>query len=446
MRNDAIASGSPEQPSEQPPEQPSEPPRVTRAQWRLAVLSGMASYLDSGIIVSSGVALGLWQDRFHLSSWGLGALSATLTFSIAVGSLIGGRLADRFGRRRVYGIDILVYAVGAALLVLAPNSTFLFAGMIIGGLAAGADLPTSLAMVSEHSPRSVRGRLIGATQTMWVAGIAVAVLVGFATSTLGYLSAQILFAHLAVVAVVSWVLRSRMRLSPVLEEAERAGGAEGIDAKALRRLGSRPILVPLLATGGFYLAWNLAANTMGQYGTYFLTTVSGASQTLATGLSLATLPLGLACSLVFVRLADTPWRDRLFYVCAALQVLAFAVAAATGGAVMAAMIFFLLLYNVVNQFAGEASYKIWSQEAFPEQLRATTQGLTYGASRALCGLAGLATPALMHASGSTVLWLSTLCVAVSGLIGVMIVRRIAPQGAGVAARDAVPALRKQAVR
>ncbi|MCD7442580.1 MFS transporter [Streptomyces lincolnensis] len=434
MSNDAIVSGFPEQ------------PRVTRAQWRLAVLSGMASYLDSGIIVSSGVALGLWQDRFHLSSWGLGALSAALTFSIAVGSLIGGRLADRFGRRRVYGIDILVYAVGAAILVLAPNSTFLFAGMIIGGLAAGADLPTSLAMVSEHSPRSVRGRLIGATQTMWVAGIAVAILVGFATSTLGYLSAQILFAHLAVVAVVSWVLRNRMRLSPVLEDAERGGGAEGIDAKGLRRLTSRPILVPLLATGGFYLAWNLAANTMGQYGTYFLTTVSGASQTLATGLSLATLPLGLACSLVFVRLADTPWRDRLFYVCAALQVLAFAVAAATGGAVMAAMIFFLLLYNVVNQFAGEANYKIWSQEAFPEELRATTQGLTYGVSRTLCGLAGLATPALMHASGSAVLWLSTLCVAVSGLVGVVIVRRIAPQGAGVAVRDAVSPPRKEALR
>ncbi|WLW50065.1 MFS transporter [Streptomyces sp. YU58] len=434
MSNDAIVSGFPEQ------------PRVTRAQWRLAVLSGMASYLDSGIIVSSGVALGLWQDRFHLSSWGLGALSAALTFSIAVGSLIGGRLADRFGRKRVYGIDILVYAVGAAILVLAPNSTFLFAGMIIGGLAAGADLPTSLAMVSEHSPRSVRGRLIGATQTMWVAGIAVAVLVGFATSTLGYLSAQILFAHLAVVAVVSWVLRNRMRLTPVLEDAERGGGAEGIDAKGLPRLGSKAILVPLLATGGFYLVWNLAANTMGQYGTYFLTTVSGASQTLATGLSLATLPLGLACSLVFVRLADTPWRDRLFYVCAALQVLAFAVAAATGGAVMAAMIFFLLLYNVVNQFAGEANYKIWSQEAFPEELRATTQGLTYGVSRTLCGLAGLATPALMHASGSAVLWLSTLCVAVSGLVGVVIVRRIAPQGAGVAGRDAVSPPRKEALR
>lgn len=434
MSNDAIVSGFPEQ------------PRVTRAQWRLAVLSGMASYLGSGIIVSSGVALGLWQDRFHLSSWGLGALSAALTFSIAVGSLIGGRLADRFGRRRVYGIDILVYAVGAAVLVLAPNSTFLFAGMIIGGLAAGADLPTSLAMVSEHSPRSVRGRLIGATQTMWVAGIAVAVLVGFATSTLGYLSAQILFAHLAVVAVVSWVLRNRMQLSPVLEDAGMGGGAEGIDAKGLRRLKSRPILAPLLATGGFYLAWNLAANTMGQYGTYFLTTVSGASQTLATGLGLATLPLGLACSLVFVRLADTPWRDRLFYVCAALQVLAFSVAAATGGAVMAAMIFFLLLYNVVNQFAGEANYKIWSQEVFPEELRATTQGLTYGVSRTLCGLAGLATPALMHASGSAVLWLSTLCVAVSGLVGVVIVRRIAPQGAGVAVRDAVSPPRKEALR
>ena len=202
------------------------------------------------------------------------------------------------------------------------------------------------------------------------------------------------------------------------------------------RLGARPILVPLLATGGFYLAWNLAANTMGQYGTYFLTTVSGASQTLATGIGLAGLPVGLACSLLFVRLADTPWRDRLFHVCAALQVLAFAVAAATGGAVIAAMVFFLLLYNIVNQFAGEANYKVWSQEAFPEELRATTQGLTYGLSRALCGLAGLATPALMATSGSAVLWITTACVAVSGALGVWIVRRIAPQGQAPAATTA----------
>jgi inositol transporter-like SP family MFS transporter len=414
MSNDAISAGPGR-------------PRVTRSQWRLAVLSGMASYLDSGIIVSSGLALGLWQTRFHLSPWGLGALSAALTFSIAAGSLVGGRLADRFGRRRVYGIDVLVYAVGAALLVLAPSSAFLFAGMIIGGLAAGADLPTSLAMVSEHTPSSVRGRLIGATQTMWVAGITAATVIGFGTSTLGYLSAQLLFAHLAVVALVSWVLRNRVRLSPALEEAGHGGGGEGIDARALRRLCTKPILVPLLATGGFYLAWNLAANTIGQYGTYFLTTVGGASQTLATGISLTGLPIGLLGSLTFVRLADTPWRDRCFYVCAALQVLAFAVAAATGGAVIAAMVLFLLLYNVVNQFAGEANYKIWSQETFPEELRATTQGLTYGLSRALCGLAGLATPALMAASGSAVLWMTTACVALSGLMGVWIVRRIAPQ-------------------
>ncbi|MFI6562014.1 MFS transporter [Streptomyces sp. NPDC050534] len=426
MSNDAISAGPGR-------------PRVNRSQWRLAILSGMASYLDSGIIVSSGLALGLWQTRFHLSPWGLGALSAALTFSIAAGSLVGGRLADRFGRRRVYGIDVLVYTVGAALLVFAPSSAFLFAGMIIGGLAAGADLPTSLAMVSEHTPRSVRGRLIGATQTMWVAGITAATVIGFGTATLGYLSAQLLFAHLTVVALVSWVLRNRLRLPPVLEEAEHGGRGEGIDARALRRLGTKPILVPLLATGGFYLAWNLAANTIGQYGTYFLTTVGGASQTLATGISLAGLPIGLLGSLTFVRLADTPWRDRCFYVCAALQVLAFAVAAATGGAVIAAMVLFLLLYNVVNQFAGVANYKIWSQETFPEELRATTQGLTYGLSRALCGVAGLATPALMAASGSAVLWMTTMCVALSGLMGVWIVRRIAPQrrraaGAASAAR------------
>lgn len=437
MTGNGAVSGATASPSPVP---------VAKEHWRLALLSGVASYLDSGIIVSSGLALGLWQDRFGLSAWELGALSASLTFSIALGSLVGGRLADRFGRRRLFGWDVLVYAIGAALIALAPNSTVLFAGMIVGGLAAGADLPTSLAMISEHTPRAARGRLIGLTQSMWVVGIAAALAVGFGTSGLGYRSSILLFAHLALVALISWVLRGRLHVQPVADDhpepvADRVNTGTG--RGSLRRLAAPPVLIPLLATGGFYLAWNLAANTMGQYGTYFLTTVSGASQTFATGLGLATLPLGLVASLVFVRIADTRWRDRLFYLCAALQVLAFAVAAATGGAVIAAMVFFMLLYNVANQFAGEGQYKVWSQEAFPESLRATAQGFTYGLSRTLCGLAGLATPVLMGVSGGLVLWITTACVAISGVLGVWIVRAIAPQGANIptpaAAKATTPA-------
>src|SRR5690606_15514126 len=68
--------------------------RIPGRYWKLATLSGMASYLDSGIIVSVGVSLAIWGEHFDMSVWMLGSISAVLTACIAVGSLVGGRLAD----------------------------------------------------------------------------------------------------------------------------------------------------------------------------------------------------------------------------------------------------------------------------------------------------------------------------------------------------------------
>lgn len=79
--------------------------RIPARYWKIAALSGMASYLDSGLIISVSVSLAIWAMSFDLSVWMLGSLSAILTVCIAVGSLVGGRLADLFGRRLVYGID-----------------------------------------------------------------------------------------------------------------------------------------------------------------------------------------------------------------------------------------------------------------------------------------------------------------------------------------------------
>ncbi|WP_442805389.1 hypothetical protein [Streptomyces sp. GMR22] len=66
--------------------------------WKLATLSGMASYLDSGLLIAISVSLAIWRDSFGMGVWMAGAMSAIVTFCIAIGSLIGGRLADLFGR------------------------------------------------------------------------------------------------------------------------------------------------------------------------------------------------------------------------------------------------------------------------------------------------------------------------------------------------------------
>lgn len=410
----------------------SEPPIPWRL-WKVAALSGMASYLDAALIVSIAVNLAIYRDSYDMGVWMAGAISAIVTGCIAVGSLVGGRLADLFGRRRVYNWDIFCYAVGAVVITLAPNDIVLFVGVLVAGLAAGADLPTSLAVVSDAAPADGRARLVSFTQVMWVAGIVVVIFLGYLLSDTGMTGARIITAHLAVAALVTWQLRSRLELADELSDTEVAEEAAALAAPRgieWKNLLNRAALLPMVATFAYYVTWGIGANTFGQFGTYLLVTVSGASQSLATGINLAFLPIALVLTFVFVRIADTPWRDRMFYVFTVVQILAFCIASLTAGALVGMLVFFVL-YQISNPFAGEASYKVWSQLTLPPDTRGTTQGLTYALSRGVFAGVAFITPALMEYSASALLWSITACMAASAVAGVYIVRVLVRHSPGV---------------
>ncbi|MER6493640.1 MFS transporter [Streptomyces griseorubiginosus] len=411
------------------PNQP-EPP-IEKRLWKVATLSGMASYLDAALIVSIGVNLAIYRDAYDMGVWMAGAISAIVTICIAVGSLVGGRLADVFGRRRLYNLDILCYAVGAIIITLAPDDITLLVGVLLAGLAAGADLPTSLAVVSDAAPDHARGRLIAFTQVMWMLGIIVVVFAGFALSDTGMLGARLITAHLAVAALLTWHLRSRLELAtgPDPEQdrvtAEKPAEQQGV---ALKNVWTRAALVPMLATFAFYVTWGLGANTMGQFTTYLLVTVSGASQSVATGINLACLPIGLLLTLAFVRIADGPRRDKMFYVATVVQIAAFAIGTLTLGAIVGFLVFYVL-YQLSYPFAGEANYKVWSQLTLPADTRGTTQGITYAVSRGVFAGVAFVTPALLDRSPSLLLWVITGCMALSAVAGVYIVRVLVPRAA-----------------
>jgi inositol transporter-like SP family MFS transporter len=418
------------------PNQP-EPP-IEKRLWKVATLSGMASYLDAALIVSIGVNLAIYRDAYDMGVWMAGAISAIVTICIAVGSLVGGRLADVFGRRRLYNLDILCYALGAIIITLAPDDITLLVGVLLAGLAAGADLPTSLAVVSDAAPDHARGRLIAFTQVMWMMGIIVVVFVGFALSDTGMLGARLITGHLAVAALVTWHLRSRLELAtgpdPAQDQVptEKPAEQQGV---ALRNVWTRAALVPMLATFAFYVTWGLGANTMGQFTTYLLVTVSGASQSVATGINLACLPIGLLLTLAFVRIADGPRRDRMFYVATLVQIAAFAIGTLTLGAIVGFLVFYVL-YQLSYPFAGEANYKVWSQLTLPADTRGTTQGITYAVSRGVFAGVAFVTPALLDRSPSLLLWVITGCMALSALAGLYIVRVLIPRASPVASAPA----------
>lgn len=386
---------------------------IPRHALKVGALGGMASYLDGGALVTGGIASSLLMKQLQLTPWDLGLLSGLLTGGLALGALIGGRLGDRYGRKRVFSIDLLLLAFGLLLNATAVNAPMLYVGMAITGLAMGADLPVSIALVAEEAPPEHRGKLIGMSHLFWGLGPVAALLLNALLGNLGVapeLMARLLWAHLCVVALVVWVLRQRLPESrewlqasqaagpagandPAL--AEQLGAAGSVDLRALR--GLRTVALPLMATGIFYTVGNLAPNTGGQFGFYIVTQIVGLSPQAAGNMFMLIAPLGISMNLLFMRLVDTRWRRPAMVAGGVLQTVAFLVPVVWGFTPVA-YLFAFYASLAGNAFIGEALYKVRTQELFPTLLRGTAQGLTIFICRLVTGLFALVTPALAHSS------------------------------------------------
>jgi inositol transporter-like SP family MFS transporter len=293
----------------------------------------------------------------------------------------------------------------------------LFIGAVIVGLAVGADIPTSLALVGEMAPPEKRGRLLGFTQMLWSVGGLGVLLIVFATTPLGDWMPRILFGHLVVVALITWALRRRMPESVAWKEAADSGTAVPAEQRGgLRELLRGPLLRALAFTTAFYLLITLVTNFFGQFGTYMLITVSGLDQQSAVGVSLALFPLGLILVLVFMRLIDTRARTWMFFVGAVSQVAAFALllfVPPTPSAVIVCMAVFLF----GAAFAGETNYKVWSQELFPTLLRGTAQGFSFGVARVASAVFAVFIPTLLHLNFHVLIGILVAALLIAGVLG-----------------------------
>lgn len=391
---------------------------VTRQHWKWSVLAGMASYLDAGSIVALGAGLALFQTYLSLSSGAVGALAAIgpNALGCALGAFVGGRLGDKLGRKRIYKYDLLVYAVGILCIALAVNAPMLFIGTFVVGCAVGVDVPTSLALVGEFSPAKARGKLLGFTQVAWNGGPVVVLLLALALSPLGMLGIRIVFLHLFVVAIVTWALRQGLAESARWQTASTSVAAT---KHKLATLFSGPNLRALVWTAVIYLFWNLAAGTGGIFTPYIIRTLHAGNQAASVALSCAGFVIGIIATLaLFMRFADRAHRTRrlMWGVGAAMNVLSYFCYLVLPFTIPV-IILNIFLFAVGSAIAGEAVYKVFSQELFPTMLRGTAQGFTFGVARTVLGIWSFFVPVLAGAGIRPVAGLLTVFLLVSAFVG-----------------------------
>ncbi|MFI0924412.1 MFS transporter [Streptomyces sp. NPDC021012] len=188
--------------------------------WRALIVLGTAQFLmvlDTSVM---NVSISQLVEDFDTEVTAIQAVITLYALVMAAFMIIGGRIGDILGRRRVFLIGMTVYGLGSALTAVAPRLWVLALGWsVIEGLGAALVLPSMAALVAESYRGRDRSVAYGVVGGLAGAGIAVGPLLGGWVTT--YLTWRLVFA--GEVVVVLAVLLARRAIPEPAPVSRRPG-------------------------------------------------------------------------------------------------------------------------------------------------------------------------------------------------------------------------------
>lgn len=159
---------------------------ITPKQYFFWFVASGGTMLDGISVMIAGISLHLLSVK--LTSLMMGLIGTALVLGAVIGSNIGGNLADKLGRKKLFAINMFVIIIGALMAMFSFSNWILLASQLIIGLGIGSDFAVSGAYVAEMLPRKNRSRLMVGTITFQAVGLIIAgllsmLLIDIVTST-----------------------------------------------------------------------------------------------------------------------------------------------------------------------------------------------------------------------------------------------------------------------
>ena len=378
--------------------EPSAPPfrwsAATPAQRKVVIAASLGWMLDAFDVMLYSIVLATLIRSFGMSRTTAGLLNALTLAASAIGGLVFGLLADRFGRRRMLSASILSYSVCTFACGLATSVLALGICRFLLGLGMGGEWNTGATLVTETWPAAWRGRAIGIVQSSWAVGYALSAVTAWLI--LAHASWRwVFFAGIVPAIVVLWI--QRRVPEPPLWERSRTYVVPGAKRHALRE-SLRPLLILTLT------------NTFGMFGWWGLFTWIPAYLVLPTGQGgRGFTAMSLTTFLVVINLVGMLPGYQLFGVAAdrfgrrrTLVVYLVAAAAAVPLLASARQPALILVFACIAAFFGTGFFTgsgLIGGELFPTSIRATALGLSYNVGRGLSALAPATIGALSERHG-----------------------------------------------
>jgi inositol transporter-like SP family MFS transporter len=375
----------------------------------------LTNYLDAGAIVAGASGLTLWQNYLGLSEVHLGWLNfiSANCLGAAVGAIIGGFLADKYGRKFIFTYNLLVYMLGVLTIMFSMNFLMLLCGFLITGISVGVGVPASWTYISESSEVNNRGRNICISQMSWGIGPMIILLLGMFFAPGGYLfgwveavaqffggtdlsveatnvfSSRIVFFSLFVVAFIAWNLQRQLQESAEFtaqkEEDKKAGMLDNI--KVLFQNSIAVKTVCFLAV--IYLTWNLVASVMGFFQPHIYETAGGVTNEQANWMNFIQWAIIVGITFITSKLIDKTSHKGIYTFGLVVAISAWLVIVTIGVSGPAGLWAFAILWGIQGGTSPQIFYALWGSELFPAKFRAGAQGLMFFIVRGLSALWGL---------------------------------------------------------
>lgn len=230
----------------------------------MLLIAGMIEAFAAVEYALATQATAVMGEQFHNSPW-LGWTFTAYSMTAMVAALIGGRIADIIGARRLVVIAIAVSTVGSVVSTLAPTIEVLVAGRLIQGVS-GALLPALLKAIRESLPEKSALRVAGMTATVLLVATALAQQSGgFLVDAFGWRSIFLVGALWGVVSLAMAVVM--LPRTPVLS----------VTRERFDHLG-----VALMTVGSFVLLIGLTQSSKWGYGSALFLGVMAASVAVFT--------------------------------------------------------------------------------------------------------------------------------------------------------------------
>ncbi len=247
-----------------PPGSAAPPQRELNLTWALVLISiaQLMVVLDATI---ANIALPYIQRDLDISDANLSWI--VTGYALAFGSLLllGGRLADLYGRRRIFIVGLVIFAVASLLGGLATNEPLLLAARGLQGLGAALASPAALALITTTFPAGpARNRAFAVYAAMSGAGAAVGLILGGwltgLDQPLGIDGWRLTFLINVPIGIVAALLSPRF-----LNESESHEGELDLPGAVTGTLGLLGIVYGLTRAGteGWSDSWTVASLVAG---------------------------------------------------------------------------------------------------------------------------------------------------------------------------------------